>query len=565
MPGSLSGTTVTVSPASTTTYTVTGTTGNGCTATATRTITVNPSPTVTTTTTGAAICSGSSTTITASGATTYAWMPGSLSGATVTVSPASTTTYTVTGTTGLCSGTTTQMITVNPNPGVTSSSSSPSVCQNGNVTLTASGATTYNWMPGSMSGTSITVTPLSTTTYTVTGTDVNGCSNTSTLTITVNSLPTVTASSSSSTVCSGSAVTLTASGASTYNWMPINVNGNPVTGNPVSNTTYTVTGTDAVGCSSTATVIVNVNALPNVTASESATSVCTGDAVTLSASGANTYLWQPINTTGATVTDVPASTTTYTVTGTDLNGCANTAQETVTVNPLPIITATGDSLICEGNSANLSASGATNYTWNPGALNGSTVAVSPAATTSYTVLGTDANGCNGSATFTVTVDTPPVAGNIIINGTTLTSSVVGTTYQWYLNGNPVSGATSQSYTATQNGTYTVEVFDAAGCGSGQSSGVTDPTGISVSSSVEFINLYPNPNNGHFTLNFNLTEKSDCTVDIYNALGQLIYREALGDFSGEYKKDLDLSNYGKGVYSVRLKTGTKELAIKTIVY
>ncbi|HNF72857.1 MAG TPA: hypothetical protein PLP34_10595, partial [Chitinophagaceae bacterium] len=113
--GSLSGTTITVTPASTTTYTVTGTnTTTGCTNTTTRTITVNSLPTVGTTVSNATICAGSSTSITGTGASTYTWMPGSLSGTTINVSPASTTTYTVTGTSAAgCTGTATRTITVN--------------------------------------------------------------------------------------------------------------------------------------------------------------------------------------------------------------------------------------------------------------------------------------------------------------------------------------------------------------------------------------------------------------------------------------------------------------------
>jgi len=146
----------------------------------------------------------------------------------------------------------------------------------------------------------------------------------------------------------------------------------------------------------------------------------------------------------------------------------------------------------------------------------------------------------------------------------MTSTVTGATYQWFLNGNPIPGATSQSYTATQNGTYTVEVYDAAGCGSGQSTGI-DPTGISSSQSVDFISLYPNPNDGHFHLNFNVSETDNYVLEIHNMLGQIVYSETLSDFKGTYNKDIDLSIYGKGVYVVRLKNANKETTIKTVVY
>src|SRR5207253_1005446 len=114
----------------------------------------------------ASICVGRSATLTSSGATTYTWMPGSLSGATVTVSPVITTIYTVTGSNGTCSSTKTVQTTVNAVPTVTASASPSVVCAGTPVTLTAGGATTYTWNPGAMAGAIVIVTPAVSTTYT---------------------------------------------------------------------------------------------------------------------------------------------------------------------------------------------------------------------------------------------------------------------------------------------------------------------------------------------------------------------------------------------------------------
>ncbi|MEI8202215.1 MAG: hypothetical protein WCH34_04335, partial [Bacteroidota bacterium] len=131
------------------------------------------------------ICPGQSTTLTATGATTYTWMPGNLTGSSVTVSPTSTTTYTVTGVSSSCTATASLTVTVNSNLNLTATASPASVCPGGNSTLTATGGTTYTWSPGNLTGTSVTVNPTSTTTYTVTGTS-NGCTGTATVTVTVN-------------------------------------------------------------------------------------------------------------------------------------------------------------------------------------------------------------------------------------------------------------------------------------------------------------------------------------------------------------------------------------------
>ena len=201
----------------------------------------------------------------------------------------------------------------------------------------------------------------------------------------------------------------------------------------------------------------------------------------------------------------------------------------------------------------------------PGSLSGSSVIVTPSSATTYTVTGSDPIGCSNTATITVNINTAPAAPSISVNGVILTSTVTGVSYQWFLNGNPIVGATSQSYTATQNGSYTVEVYNAAGCGSGQSSAVVDPTGIESSSSVEFINLSPNPNDGHFQLNFNIVKEGNYILEIHNTLGQIVYSETLNNFNGTFSKQMDLSVYGKGVYSIRLKNATSETVIKTVVY
>jgi hypothetical protein len=572
MPGSLSGTTVTVTPASTTTYTVTGSNGPGCQNTATVTVTVNPNPTVTVTASSGTICSGSSSTLTGNGASTYTWMPGSLSGTSVSVTPVSSTTYTVTGTSAAgCTNTATQLITVNPSPTVTVSATSNTICAGASTSMTGSGATSYSWMPGSLSGTTVTVTPASTTTYTVTGTNAAGCTNTATQTITVNPAPVVTASSSSNTVCAGTTISLTGNGALNYNWMPGNLSGSPVNDNPNSSTTYTVTGTDVNGCSNTATVAVTVNALPSVIASSSSSSVCPGGSVTLTGNGATTYNWMPGNISGSPVSDTPASSTTYTMTGTDANGCSNTDSITVIVNPLPNITISGNTSICAGDQVVLTGNGGVSYSWQPGGQTTSSITDSPAATTTYTLTGTDANGCTNTATQTVMVGTPPAQPTIIVNGSLLTSSVTGATYQWYLNGNPIAGATSQSYFVTTvvkggGGVYTVVVCDAAGCCSPASSGVTNPTGIDNSDvNVNVISVLPNPNNGEFTLTFHINSKDDYILEIHDVLGQVIYSENLDDFSGDYSKMFNLTTYGRGMYTITLRNGDKQTVIKAITY
>ncbi|MBL7968557.1 MAG: HYR domain-containing protein, partial [Prolixibacteraceae bacterium] len=377
------------------------------------------------------------------------------------------------------------VVTVNPTPKLSSTQTPPAICSNSVFSYTPTSltaGTTFSWTRALVAGISnaassgtdnpnetlinTTASPVSVTyVYTLTA---NGCSNTQNVVVVVNPLPTITATTSNATICEGASATLTASGASTYTWSPAtglsSTSGATVTASPTTTTTYTVTGTDANGCSNTATVTVNVLPRPTVTVTSSNGSICTTGSSTLTASGAATYTWSPATglsaTTGAVVTANPATTTTYTVTGTAANGCTNTATITVSVYMPFTVTATASpATICEGNSSTLTANGAVSYVWSPAddlsSPTGSSVTATPSTTTTYTVVGTDANGCTNSTTVTVTVNPMPVLTNpnpipaTLCSGVAFNyspvSSVSGTTFSWTRN--TPAGITSSSPTS----------------------------------------------------------------------------------------------------------------------
>jgi len=424
------------------TYAVTVTNASGCTGTASVNVTENSS--LSPILSGNNFCAGGSSVLDAgSGFLTYSWSQGGLT-QTITVNTANTYFVTVTDAIG-CSGTGQITISENPLPTV-DAGVAQTICSGTAVTLSGSGATSYIWNNGVTNGTPFT--PLATTTYTVTGTDVNGCQNTDQVIVIVNALPTVNAGIDQS-VCTGTAVTLSGSGATSYTWDNGVTNGTPFT--PLSTTTYTVTGTDVNGCQNTDQVIVIVNALPTVNAGIDQ-SVCTGTAVTLSGSGATSYTWNNGVTNGTPFT--PLATTTYTVTGTDGNGCQNTDQVIVTVNPLPTVNAGIDQSVCTGTAVTLSGSGATSYTWNNGVTNGTPF--TPLATTTYTVTGTDGNGCQNTDQVIVTVNALPTVNagidQSVCTGTSVTLSGSGaTSYIWnngVTNGTPFTPLTTTTYTVT---------------------------------------------------------------------------------------------------------------------
>ena len=529
-------------------YIVTVTLPNGCSSSVSAYVNVAPTPTPTilgSTT----ICQGQTTTLTANGGNSYLWSNGSTTNS-VNVSQSGVYTVTATNAEG-CSATTNVTITVNPLPNVNITGNS-SFCQGDNVTLTASGASTYAW---SNSQTSNTITVNNAGTYTVTGTDANGCTNTTTKTVSINptyniplshsicegesynfygqnitmagtythtlqtvngcdslltlvvtlkALPT-TAITGSTALCEGESTTLTANGGVSYVWSNGNTSNNI---NVTQSGVYAVTATNAEGCSASTNVTVTVNPLPNVNITGNS-SFCQGDNTTLTATGASTYAWSNSQS-GNAITVSNAGT--YTVTGTDANGCTNTATKTISVNPTyniplthsicqgesynfhgqnitaagtythtlqtvngcdsvltltltvlpqPNVTITGNTSLCEGQSTVLTANGGVSYAWSNASTNNS---ISVAQSGVYTVTATNVEGCTATATATVTVNPLPIVvigGNTTIcegGNTTLTASGADT-YSWS------TGDNTASATISAFGIYNVTGTSAAGCSS----------------------------------------------------------------------------------------------------
>ncbi|MBL7937545.1 MAG: T9SS type A sorting domain-containing protein [Bacteroidia bacterium] len=284
------------------------------------------------------------------------------------------------------------------------SATSTVVCLGNSVTLTANNGTGINWFNGVVDGVSFS--PTTTQTYTVTGTNPNLCSDQATINIAVETSPTITVNSGA--ICAGKSFTITPSGASTYT-----IQGGSAIKTPTASTTYTVVGTSTTGCISSAfaTTSITVNANPTITVNSG--SICPGQSFTINPSGASTYTIQ-----GSSAIKTPTTNTTYTVTGTDINGCISQSPATssITLNSNPTITA-NNANICYGSSYTIVPSGASTYTFSNGSV------VSPTVSTTYTVTGTGANGCTNSVGTTVTlIVNPPIMDvSVAANSTTICS------------------------------------------------------------------------------------------------------------------------------------------------
>ena len=453
-------------PLGTTTYTVTGTNAaTGCQSTASVDVTVTDNPTVTATATPDEICLGESITFTGGGADTYAWTGGVTDGAPFTPAATGTFTFDVTGTLASgCENTASVDITVHDLPTVTATATPDEICDDETLTLTGGGADTYAWDGGATDGVAFTP-PVGTTTYTVTGTSADGCENTATVDVTVNAVPTVTAAATATELCSGDDVTLTGGGADTYAWDGGAADGVAFTP-PLGTTTYTVTGTSAEGCESTATIDITVVDLPAVTATATPTDICIGGDVTFTGGGADTYVWTGGVTDGVPFTPAAVGTFTFDVTGTLAAGCENTASVDITVHDLPTVTATAAPMeMCEGETTTLTGGGADTYAWDGGVTDGVAFAP-PIGTTTYTVTGTSAIGCENTATVDVIVNpTPTVTASASETEVCIGASIVFTgggdadTYSW--DGGVTDGV---PFTMTTEGTFTFTVTGtSAGC------------------------------------------------------------------------------------------------------
>ncbi|RNI32471.1 T9SS C-terminal target domain-containing protein [Rufibacter immobilis] len=564
------------SPTTTTTYTVTGTSAGGCVSTRTVTVRVNPVP-VANAGPDKVVCSRQGTVLGAAAVTgyTYSWSPAvGLSKANVanptltypgTNDTPITVEYTLTVTANGCSSTDVVRVTVNPaayaGPDVT-------ICQNSSTQLQASGGLTYSWSPAAgLSDPTVAnpiASPSATTTYTVTVTNPAGtCVKTDQVKVTVNPLPTVTASASLATVCAGGTVNLSATGGTSYQWSPSTGLDNPRSASPVATvtetTTYTVTATDAKGCSNTAQVTITANPLPTATIQASGpTSLCTGGSVTLTASGGTDYLWSNGATTPSiTVSEAGA----YSVRITNANGCqATSAPANVTVNPLPTATiqASGSTTLCPGGNVTLTASGGTEYLWSNGATTAS-ITVSEAG--AYSVRVTNASGCQAtSAPTQVTIGTPPTVTLAPFasickdrSGFELTGGLpAGGTYSGPgVTDNKFFAATAGQGTHTITYTYT----DERGCTNSATQTLTVGNCLSAADELQAASLaiYPNPVQEKLNFSVTLTKKEVITLSLTDLKGNVVLTTTISAPAGDLKKEIPVQHLPQGMYLLQYRT------------
>jgi gliding motility-associated-like protein len=293
-----------------------------------------------------------------------------------------------------------------------------SICDGGSTQLSGSGGGTYLWSPAiTLSNPTIAspvASPVLTTTYSMLVSDAYGCQDSDQVIVFVNPNPVANAGPDVGGICPGDTTTLNASGGLSYQWIPATGLSDPTASStgaaPTSTTVYTVTVTDANGCTDSDAVVVVVFPEPAADAGIDV-GFCTGYSVQLAASGGVTYLWSPASglssTTVSNPVASPATTTIYQLTITDANGCTDDDAIEVTVFPAAIADAGSDQTIFAGETTALAGTGNGSYLWSPAShLLDPSSAITPAypmQTTIYTLLVTTVDGCTATDSMTLFV------------------------------------------------------------------------------------------------------------------------------------------------------------------
>lgn len=557
-----------INPSSTGTYTVQVTNAAGCQsiASAPITVTVNslPNAPIISPSGPTTFCEGGTVNLASSAGITYLWSNGSTNFS-IDVTSSGTFTAQITGPNGCLSpASAPTTVIVNPNPTISLGTvTNPTSCTVGNgfIQVNGSGTGDLSWTGtanGTMNGSTLptTISGLMNGSYQVSLEDANGCtSNILTTVLTAPSAPAAPTISANgpTTFCAGGSVTLTSSAGTSYLWSTGETTSSIVV---TADDDYTVSITDAGGCSSPASLAfsVTVNPLPIITVGtvNDPSSCTTSDgSIEINGLGTGDLSWS-----GTAVGSVSGVTLPYTVSGlangtynfefTDGNGCASIEiTETLTLPSAPAtptITPGGTTSICEGDVVTLTSSAGDSYLWSNGETT-QAIEVSDAGT--YTVVITDLSGCvsptsNGT---TVIVNSIPVA-TTSVSGITITAGPAAATYQWIDCNNAneeINGATSQFYTPTANGSYAV-IVTTNGCADTSDCVIITSVGLTDINSNMEMNLQPNPSSDMVKV---VCDQPIVEVLIYSMTGELV--------QVEHKPEFSVSDLSTGVYMVKVKT------------
>ncbi|MDX2001408.1 MAG: T9SS type A sorting domain-containing protein [Chitinophagales bacterium] len=441
------------------------------------------------------------------------------------------------------------------------------VCAAYLTNLTATGGVSYIWSTGD-TGNVIAVYPLVNTTYTVSVTNLNGCVTTDSIRIDILPSPQVDLGNDTA-ICIGSSLALNGTGMGTYLWSTGST-AQSITVSPGLDTQYRLDVTGSNGCIGRDTIDVTVNPLPIAVAGRD-TAICRSDSVLLQGSGGNTYQWSN-GSSDSTITVAPANTSQFSLVVTDSNGCKDVDTVSIVVNPLPVANAGNNRDICFGDNITLTASGGFIYNWTTGE-NTASINVSPASTSIFEVVVTDANNCSDSDQVNVTVNPLPLVA--IVDLDTLYCAIDGD-FPVSLQGSPTgglfsgTGVTGNSLNYTEPGGFVVEIsytyIDSNGC----SAIATDSTFIDICESVaeigsiQSIAIQPNPFDDVLSIQMDAIANDKIIVKLTDLMGrQILIREYLLSIGSNYFSIDGLQELGSGTYLLNIQNGSAQKAYRLL--
>ncbi|MBK6332105.1 MAG: hypothetical protein IPF62_17030 [Bacteroidetes bacterium] len=497
------------------TYTILATDANGCTISTTLTITEPTLLSITNITFTNPTCvpgNDGSMTITASGGTlAYTYNIGGANQANNVFNNLGAGNYTITVTDANgCTATSTQTIAPPNSPTITAVVTTDVDCNggnNGSITVTATGglgALNYNLQPVNQNNATGIFTNLAAGVYTMTVADANGCTISSTATINEPTILSWTATATTDVNCNGGndgTLTATATGGTgmiNYNLQPTNQTNNTGLFTNLTAGTYTVTATDANGCTLTTTLVINQSPALTWTQNTATNITCNGGidgSITTTATGGTgiiNYNLQPTNQTNNTGLFTNLAANTYTILATDANGCTISTTLTITEPTLLSITniTTTNPTCVPGNdgSMTITASGGTlAYTYNIGGANQANNVFANLGAGNYTITVTDANGCTATSTQTIAPPNSPTITAVVTtdvdcnggNNGSITVTATGGLGALNYNLQPVNQNNATGiFTNLAAGVYTMTVADANGCTISSTATINEPTILS---------------------------------------------------------------------------------------
>ncbi|MEL6131747.1 MAG: PKD domain-containing protein [Bacteroidota bacterium] len=586
------GSTVIASPTQSVTYTVTGRTLGGCTNTREVHVdVVKNTGAVDIQTISPTICKGETVSLIANGTGTFEWYPqrglDDPYNQDVLATPDQTTLYTV-QMIGLKGCVTRDTVRVQVNPAFTFAVTpgNSSICPGEERTLSIASPGVYEWSPAYglnlTKGREVVAFPEATQTYVVKGINEDGCTDVQEVTVNVKGVSSLSARALDATLCAGDTTELVVDSDERVVWSPATglsaTVGNRVRAFPKETTTYTAS-IPGMTCDATQQVTIEVKGAGSIDISPENKEICAGDQLELTAAGAISYQWERkpgiLRKNGANALVKPSKTTSYAVTGRDINGCEVEGSVTVKVRESDFLEATASAAsFCDQDKVSLSARGAASIEWIPAnGMNGNTrgpkVEVNPQSKTMYKVIGVDEFGCKDTAFVEVDVDIPTVNFTVDKEQADIATGPAEFTFQ-----DQTEGVTKWfwdfgdgSYSNKQNpvhlykgaGTYTVSLtVDNGTCKSTEEKEIVVLNSTSLFEIEEEgdIKLNEQEKDNVYLLSINVPRDMYLTLRLLDAGGaERIHAEVRVTKNG-YTQELDLNFLDKGVYFLQVLGGSE---------